>query len=104
MTATSSNSSSVSVDAPSTGARLPITPPLGSRRRRLRGQLRVARPLVPRAGVVPRVVPRGPQHLRREARAVAAVAVRDHLCALGEPDERAYLVRRAALQEAVERE
>ena len=52
--------------------------------RRQRG---VARPLVPRADVVPRRVARRGEHLHRERRAAARVAVRDHLGAGGRPDE-----------------
>ena len=64
-----------------------------SRRGRGRGygqlerQVVVARPLVPRADVVARVVAERAQHLRRDRRARAAVAVRDDL--------RARLERRA---------
>src|SRR6266511_4741109 len=48
-------------------------------------QFGVARPLVPRARVVARAVPGGPQCERRERRARAGVAVRDDLLGVADP-------------------
>ena len=64
----------------------------------LERQLGVAAPLVPRAGVVARVVAGRAQRERRERGARAGVAVRDDLGALGRADERADLLggKRAA--------
>src|SRR4051794_19628036 len=45
-----------------------------------------ARPLVPRAGVVPRVVAGRPQDLHRRRGSASGVAVRDELGAVGQPD------------------
>ena len=60
----------------------------------LERQLVVARPLVPRAGVVPGPVAGRPERHRGDGRARARVAVRDDLRALGQADERADLLRR----------
>src|SRR5579862_6107523 len=60
----------------------------------LERKLGVARPLVPRAGVVARVVAGAPQRERCQRRAGAGVAVRDHLGALGQSDEIADPLRR----------
>ena len=78
-------------------------PPRG--RRALAGVVRHrARPLVPRADVVARVVSGTLEHLRREPRAAPDVAVRDDLGAFGQADEVAHLDRAPALEDALERE
>src|SRR5512132_2235115 len=61
-----------------------------ARRAGLRGQLRVARPLVPGADVVARGVAHGGEHLHRQGRAASRVAVRDPLGPLGLADERLH--------------
>ena len=68
------------------------------------GGLGRARPLVPGAGVVSRVVACAPKHLHGEARATARMAVRDDLDPLDQPDERAHLFRASALEQLLERE
>ena len=68
--------------------------------RRLRRERRVARPLVPRPGIVPRDVARCGQDLRRERGAAARVAVGDHLGAGGSADELADRVAPVASSSA----
>ena len=64
------------------------------------GEIVVARPLVPRARVVPGAIAGRAQRHRGERRARARVAVRDDLRAFGEPDQRADLLRRPAAARA----
>src|SRR5262245_34263901 len=66
---------------------------------RLDGQVVAARPLVPRAGVVPRVVAGSPEALDGERRARADVAVRRDLRAFRQADELAHLLCGPALPE-----
>src|SRR5204863_767690 len=65
-------------------------------------QLGVARPLVPRAGVVPRAVAGGPEREGRTRGARARVAVRDDVGSVGEIDCRTHLLRSSRLPRVVE--
>ena len=88
-------------NSPGTRARRGVPPPGVDARRLCRHG---ARPLVPRADVVARVVAGAREHFRCEARATPHVAVRHDVRALGQTDEVTHLDGAAALEDALERE